>query len=115
MAKMQKLVLRAIKDSIQMVEVAQYFVPSSYLQWTRGTGWPGVLQTGLRLLRLQSLRAHAFQSRTSMLAFAVALSNHWCTARGTQMTHDDAQDKNKTMRKETLIMGGAESSSDGGL
>lgn len=79
--------------------------PRSYLQWTRGTGRPGVFQTGLYLLRLHSLRVHAFQRRTSMLEFAVVLSNHWCTARGTQMTHDDEEDKNKTMRKETLIMG----------
>lgn len=48
-----------------------------------------------------------------MLGFAVVLSNHWCAASGTQMTHDDGEDKNKTMRKETQNMGGAES--DGGL
>lgn len=89
--------------------------PSSYLQWTRGTGWPGVLQIKLHLLRLQSLRVHAFQRRASMLRFAVVWSNHWCTARGTQMTHDDAQHKNTTMRKETVNVTGAESSSDGDM
>lgn len=96
-----------------MLVGAPHLVPSSYLQWSRGTGGPGVFQTGLHLLRLQSLRVHAFQSRTSMLGFAVVLSNHWCAASGTQMTHDDGEDKNKTMRKETQNMGGAES--DGGL
>lgn len=50
-----------------------------------------------------------------MLGCAVVLSNHWCTARGTQTTHGDAQEKNKTMRKETVNMDEAESSSDGGL
>lgn len=102
-------------DSIQITEVTQEFVTTSYLHWTRGIGWPGVFQSGLHLLRLQSLRVHAFQRRTSMLGFGVGWSNHWCTARGTQTTHGDAQDKNKAMRKETANMGGAESSSDGGL
>lgn len=103
------LVSIEIKCFTQMSVRAPYSAPSSYLQWSRGTAGPGVFQTGLHLLRLQSLRVHAFQSCTSMLGFAVVLSNHWCAASGTQMTNDDGEDKNKTMRKETRNMGGAES------
>lgn len=73
------------------VAASGFFVsPSSYLKWTRGTGGPGALQTGLLLSWLRSRRAHALHGRTPSLGLGFAVG---AQSQGDRKQTAGAQDK----------------------
>lgn len=90
-----------------MVAVPQEFVPQfvpavdprDWLTWSPPDRTPS--------FEASEPESSCFPKTYIYVRFAVVVSNHWCTARGTHMTHNDAQDKKKTMRNETINMDGA--------